>query len=471
VAFSMAWQKQSCQQGQPAGGSALAELAGFRQALHRCLWRCPDALFELADAVLTAGPARSLPYLSLEPSFRRGHGMVYQALAGGRIDEEALRDLLVAWRPRSWPLAFAVDASTYPRPWAAASSGREWHHHSCPGNHGSDGAAVAGWAFQWLAQLSFAADSWTAPQDHVRVGAGDDATRQAARQIAAHAARLRADGETRIPLYVLDAGYDEAPLTWDLREHLEKAQILVRLRNDRVLYRDPPPRIPHKAGRPRIHGSGSDRFECKNPATWGQPDQELSLRDERYGQVSVMSWSGLHPKLFCRGRFSGFARPPVIKCHLIRVTVTRLPNGRAVPGPLWLWWNGPGSPDLDLCWRSYLHRFDIEHTYRFARHALGWDNAALRHPGQVARWTWIIIAAITQLRLARALAEDHRLPWERGRKPGRLTPGRVRRDFDRLIALAGTPASPPKPSRAGPGRPKGRTSTPAARHPVIKKAA
>ena len=110
-------------------------------------------------------------------------------------------------------------------------------------------------------------------------------------------------------------------------------------------------------------------------------------------QVSVMSWSGLHPKLFCRGRFAGFARPPVIKCHLIRVTVTRLPNGRAVPGPLWLWWNGPGSPDLDLCWRSYLHRFDIEHTYRFAKHALGWDNAALRHPGQVARWTWMLRAS------------------------------------------------------------------------------
>ena len=58
MAFSMAWQKRSCQQGQPAGGSALAELAGFRQELYRCLWRCPDALFELADAVLTAGRAR-----------------------------------------------------------------------------------------------------------------------------------------------------------------------------------------------------------------------------------------------------------------------------------------------------------------------------------------------------------------------------------------------------------------------------
>ena len=109
--------------------------------------------------------------------------------------------------------------------------------------------------------------------------------------------------------------------------------------------------------------------------------------------------------------------------------------------------------------------------YRFAKHALGWDKAALRHPEQVSRWTWLIICAITQLRLARPVAEDHRQRWERRRRQGRLSPGRVRRDFARLAALAGTPASAPKPSRAGPGRPKGHTSTPATRHSVIKKAA
>jgi hypothetical protein len=469
----MRWQKQSCQQDGPAGRDALADLAGFRRGLYRCLWRRPDVLFETADAVLTApGPAGSLPYLSLEPGFRRGHGMVYQGLAKGRIDEEPLRDLLVRTRPRDWPAVFAIDASTYPRPWAETSPDREWHHHSCPGSHGRDGAAVAGWAFQWLSQLSFSPDSWTAPQDQVRAGAGDDADRKAAEQVIAHSARLRADGERRIPLYVLDAGYAEAALTWDLRDYLEdRVQVLVRLRNDRVLYRDPPPRIPGRAGRPRRHGSGDDRFECKNPATWGAPDRELSLDDERYGHVRVMSWGGLHPKLACRGRFGGFDKPPVIKCRLIRVTVTRLPNGRKVPGPLWLWWAGPGMPDLDLIWRAYLHRFDIEHGYRFAKHALGWDKAALRDPGQVSRWTWLIICAVTQLRLARALAADHPRRWERRRKPGNLTPGRVRRDFGRLAALAGTPASAPKSSRAGPGRPKGRTSTPATRHPVRKKAA
>jgi hypothetical protein len=123
---------------QRPGGDARRELARFRQELYWCLWRRGDALFELADAVLTAlglVPSlpylRSLPYLSLEPAFRRGHGMVYQGLAEGAAGEEALRDLLVAVRPQDWPLVFAIDASTYPRPEAQASPGREWHHHSC----------------------------------------------------------------------------------------------------------------------------------------------------------------------------------------------------------------------------------------------------------------------------------------------------------------------------------------------------
>jgi hypothetical protein len=47
---------------------------------------------------------------------------------------------------------------------------------------------------------------------------------------------------------------------------------------------------------------------------------------------------------------------------------------------LWLWWSGPGESDLDLCWRAYLRRFDIEHTYRFVKNTLGWTTPALRTP-------------------------------------------------------------------------------------------
>jgi hypothetical protein len=149
--------------------------------MYRCLWRRADVLFETMDAVTAAGRVPSLPYLSLDPAFRRGHGMVYQGLAQGRVDEDALRDLLVRSRPADWPCVFGIDdASTISRPWAVTSPGREFHHHSCAGHTGSGDPVIKGWAWQWLSQLSFDADSWTAPQDAVQVGRDDAAAVTAA---------------------------------------------------------------------------------------------------------------------------------------------------------------------------------------------------------------------------------------------------------------------------------------------------
>ena len=95
----------------------------------------------------------------------------------------------------------------------------------------------------------------------------------------------------------------------------------------------------------------------------------------------------------------------------------------------------------------------------------------MRPPEQADRWTWLVLAAYTQLRLARALVADRRLPWERPHAAGRLTPGRVRRAVPALLAVLGTPARAPQPCGRSPGRPKGRRSGPAPRHPAIKKAA
>jgi hypothetical protein len=80
-----------------------------------------------------------------------------------------------------------------------------------------------------------------------------------------------------------------------------------------------------------------------------------------------------------------------------------------------------------------------------------------------------VLAAYTQLRLARQLVGDQRLPWERPRPPGQLSPYQVRRGFPRLLCVAGSPADAPKPSGRSPGRPKGRRSGPALRHPAVKK--
>jgi hypothetical protein len=92
----------------------VAELAAFREASLGCFTRRADASFELTDAVLAAGPVPSLPHLSLDPPHRRGHGSTYAAPAQGRIDTEAVRDLLAAQHTAVAPV-FAIDVSCRPR--------------------------------------------------------------------------------------------------------------------------------------------------------------------------------------------------------------------------------------------------------------------------------------------------------------------------------------------------------------------
>ena len=105
--------------------------------------------------------------------------------------------------------------------------------------------------------------------------------------------------------------------------------------------------------------------------------------------------------------------------------------------------------------RWFLRRFDLEHTFRLFKQVLGWTAPKIRDPAAADRWTWIIIACHAQLRLARPLAADLRLPWEKPAPPGRLTPARVRRGFRNIRATMPCPASAPKPGKPGPGRPPG----------------
>ena len=162
---------------------------------------------------------------------------------------------------------------------------------------------------------------------------------------------------------------------------------------------------------------------------------------------------------------------PIVRGTVLRVAVSRLPGQRRQPQVLWLWWAGPGPLDaalLDWLWRAYTRRFDLEHPYRFCKQVLGWTTPRLRTPEQADRWTWLVVLAYTLLRLARPVVADQRLPWERPLPPGRLTPCRVRRAFTALLPALGTPARAPQPGGRSPGRPKGRGSPPAKRHPVRK---
>jgi hypothetical protein len=448
---------------------ALHTLATFRHSFYACLLRRADALFELTDALLAADSVPSPVHLSLQASHRRGWGSLYAALWRGRIDAEALRELLARH-----PLAgsgstpvYAVDVSVWARCDAESSPQRGYYYH--PSRHSAGQPIVAGWAYQFIARLNFIRESWTAPVDALRVHPMEDANTVAVEQVKGLLARL--GKEESVPLFVFDAGYD--PVKLQQRLEGSPCQILVRLRAGRRFYGDPNlAGPPAHTGRPRRHGP---KMKCKDPTTWPEPSAEYTCEDAGYGAVRVRAFSKMHPKV-CAHEGRGSRGPlPIVVGTLVLVEVERLPRGerRRKPRVMWLWWHGPEgkAPNLELIWRSYVRRFDLEHTFRFLKQALGWTTPRVRHPEQADRWTWLVLAAFTQLRLARAYVADVRLPWERRYEASRLTPTRVHRVVSTLLAQVGTPAEPPKPCGRSPGRPKGRLSGRAERYPALKKSA
>ncbi len=438
----------------------LAILRSFRTAVYNCLGARRDALFELADALLTAGPVLSPAYLSQEAIHRRGWGSLYAALARGTIDPDAARAVLAAHPLAGAPPVYAVDVSVWPRCDAETSPDRGFYYH--PSRHSAGQPIVAGWAYQWVAQLSLARDSWTAPLDVRRVPPSENAHTLAAEQIRAMLRARTADGAS--PLFVFDAGYDPERLARELGD--APVAVLVRLRRDRCFYADPISQP--RTGRPRRHGA---KFVCKDATTWPAPTAEHIAEDGQDGRVRVRAWAGLHAKSQNHPARGTRTTRPLLRGTVVLVEVERLPQKTRAPQQLWLWWHGPGDPDLDLLWRAYVRRFDLEHTFRFVKQALNWTVPRVRHPEQADRWTWLVVLGYTELRLARPVVCEQRLPWQRPLPAGSLTPYRVRRAFSRLLATLGTLAIPPQPCGRSPGRPQGRRSGPAPRHPALKKTA
>src|SRR3954449_2243233 len=212
-------------------------LRAFRRSLYECFHRRSDALFELADAILAAdGGALSPAHLSLQASHRRGWGSLYAALDRGRIDDEAVRKLLarhpLAGAEGEAPV-YAVDTSVWARCDAETSPQRGYYYH--PSRHSAGQPIVAGWAYQFVAQLNFVRESWTAPVDVKRIRLAQDANGVACTQVRELLDRLGKAGP--VPLFVFDAGYDPVKLQQGLEG--SPCQILVRLRAGRRFYGDP----------------------------------------------------------------------------------------------------------------------------------------------------------------------------------------------------------------------------------------
>jgi hypothetical protein len=361
-----------------------------------------------------------------------------------------------------------VDVSNWLRPGAVTSPERLSCH--VYGRGKGQAQMIPGWPYSVVAALEPGRTSWTAVLDAVRLGPDDDEIAVTAAQVRDVITRLVTAGHWRqgdpAILVIFDAGYDLTRLACLLADL--PAQVLGRLRSDRVMQLSAPPRQPHAKGRPREHGG---ELALADPGTWPSPQVTTATATSRYGTAAAAAWDRVHARLTRRAAWLDHDGPlPVIDGILIRLQVGHLPGDRE-PKPVWLWWSATGAlpADVDRCWQAFLRRFDLEHTFRLYGQVLGWTAPKIRDPAAADRWTWLIITAYAQLRLARPLAADLRLPWERPAPPGRLTPARVRRGFRNIHATLPHLAGAPKPGKPGPGRPPGSANRrPAPRYDVGK---
>ena len=348
-------------------------------------------------------------------------------------------------------IVLAVDVSPWLRPDAETSAERLFCH--VHGRAKGTAQMIPGWPYSIVAALQTGRSSWTAVLDAVRLGPADDATAVTAAQLREVVDRLIAAGHWRPGdpeiWIVLDSGYDVTRLAFVLADL--PVRLIGRLRSDRVLAARPRPVPAPGAPAPPRPGPGAGR-----PGQLAHPRPHQDHRDHPLRHGAGHGMAPMHPRLARRGAWLDHpGELPIIEGTLIRLQVEHLPGDRA-PKPVWLWIGdrppprprstGPGR-------RTCAASTSNTRSGSSSRPSAG--PPRLRDPVAADRWTWLIIAAYTQLRLARDLTTDLRRPWERPCPPGRLTPARVRRGFRHLRPKIALPARAPKPSRPGPGRPPG----------------
>ncbi len=425
----------------------LTTLQTFRQTVYTSgFGKARDALFELTDALLLAPALNSFAELSLSPMFRRRWPMLYEALQDGRPNRYTLLDLYIAQMARIPRPLLAGDHTAWPRLSADTLRDRTIEHQptKIPGAK----PITVGQGFSTVVWVPESHGSWALPLLHERIASTERPISKMVDQLTESCQRIAQRLRQR-PIVLLDSEYGCAPFV-NASATLPCDKI-TRLRPNLCLYGSPPP----YKGRGRYPQHGA-KFNLKVPATWGEPNETLTVKDPQLGWVKLSLWRNKH--------FKKAARHPVQVLHIERLAAR---GTRRDPKDLWVAWVGEPPPPLAEWWRFYVRRFAVDHWYRFAKGTLHWTLPRVKTPEQAERWSDLMPLVTWELWLARAVVADKPHPWQKTQT--HLTPGRVRQGMGGILAQIGTPAGVPKPRGKAPGWPPGRARAPAPRYPIVKK--
>jgi hypothetical protein len=428
----------------------LNRLIEFRQDVYQHAFpKARDAQFELVDSLLVSPPVRSFAELSCASVFRRRWPSVYAAIEEGEINTTWVEERLYQEIDPTPVIICPVDGSSWPHPQAKTLEDRQYVHQASDAVDG--GEIVVGHTYSVLAWTAEVGTSWALPVAVQRV-----LSTQTEGQVGAtQAQRLSRWWQQHRPgrlVIVADGRYGNQPFLGALTG--EACAVVVRLRQDRVLYGEPGPYPGH--GRPAKHGP---RFAFRDPATWPEPAATVELTDPEWGQVRLRRWDNLHAR-----------QAATLRCSVLRVETHR--EREHPPSPLWLGYqpaagDTPETFSVETVWRWYPWRWPIEPGMHFRKAELHWTAPMFQAAARCDRWSWLVSFAQWQLYLSRELVADRPLPWQP--KQERLTPERVRQGWPEFFSQVGTPAQAPRTRGKSPGWPKGRARTRPERHPVVKK--
>jgi len=423
----------------------------FRQTVYsQVLTQSRDAQFELVDALLLSAPIHSFPELSRSPAFRRQWPSVYTAVEDGRQDWEQLERYLAQLLPRNGLVVVSLDATAWPHVGARTMPDRQYVHSGS--DTGLGAPVVVGHPYSILAWTPKRNTSWAPPLSIRRIVSQKTDVEVGVEQVKQLCRYRQAEMLETFHLVVADGKYGNHCFLGPLKE--EPCGLLARMRCDRVLHQAPGEYS--GKGRPRVHG---ERFAFKELETWGEPQEMVELKDERWGQVRLQRWDDLHARQDADTVFS--------------VLLVEVHRERTSPGkPLWLAYQPPpgqqpSEQSLVNLWRGYQHRWPVEPGTRFRKQYLAWTLPRFQDADACDRWTLLVTLAQWQLFLARGLIADRPLPWQRAQEDP--TPERVLQGLGGLFSQIQTPAREPKARGKSPGWTKGRARTRRERPRVVKK--
>ena len=425
----------------------------FRQAVHaNGFGKERDALSEALDALCLTGSLSSFPLLSLSKVFRRQWHSLYKAVERGTVKDEWLCQYLVQQVPQAGIQYYSLDSSAWARPRARTMEDRQYVYQPTAAVKG--GSVCIGYPYSLLDWVPQAHCSWSLSVSIQRISSNTTAGEMGIAQIKA-LSQNRAELQDGLDIVAADGKYGNARFLHPLQS--QNCGIVVRLRQDRVLYRQPEQPRKRQRGRPRVHG---ERFAFKEPATWEPPDEVTSFEHAKLGQVKLERWNDLHGK-----------QDVDVPMDVIRASI-HLEKEKS-PKPIWIGWQAPAripenlDIDAQVIWQAYTYRWPVEPSIRFRKQHLAWTTPQFQHKEIGDRWSWLVTLAVWLLYLSRSIVKDQPLPWQKPQR--KLTPQRVQQSLPLIFAQFGSPARKPKTRGKSPGWPKGRQRTPKQRFPVVKK--